>query len=74
MTRSKRHPIFVISPKIDKDQAHKTVRHFIKSELNKKENADECKIEFDTRDLGEEEWGTKIEPYTPEQVKKASRK
>jgi len=61
MSRSrKKVPIVTSTPKIDKDTAHKKVRHFIRTELNKPE-PDEVKIEFDTTDLGEEEWGTKID-------------
>jgi hypothetical protein len=61
MSRSrKKVPIVTLTSKIDKDTAHKKVRHFIRTELNKPE-PDEVKIEFDTVDLGEEEWGTKID-------------
>lgn len=74
MSRSKRHPVFVMTPQIDKSKDHRKVRKFIHDELNKKEDADECKIEFDTRDLELEEWGTRIEPTDPEWIKKAERK
>jgi len=80
MSRSKKAPILVYSKKIDKSTAHRQVRRKVKAELDKPE-PDEFIIEFDTRDLQLEEYGTKLDmTYNPEwdtddsQEKKARRK
>ena len=78
MSRSYRQPVMTCSGQIDKDKAHRQVRRAVRAELDKPE-PDEYLIEFDTRDLGVEQWGTKFgyifDDYGhPEEAKKLSRK
>ena len=76
MSRSRKYPVLTITKKIDKEKAHRKVRHKVKEELAKPE-IDEIIIESDTRDIGEEEFGTKIDfmyEGDEEDKEKASRK
>lgn len=58
MSRSYKKPIVTCNNQIDKDKAHKALRRMVKSELDKPE-PDLLKLESDTRDIGEENYGTK---------------
>ena len=50
--------MIVLTPQIDKDNAHKAVRRAVKAELQKPD-PDPLIIEADTREMGKEDWGTK---------------
>jgi hypothetical protein len=59
MSQSKKKAVFTITNQIDKNIAHKQVRHKVKMELIKDE-PDLLVIEADTRELKLEDVGTKI--------------
>jgi len=66
MSRSWKKPFVVCSHQIDKGTAHRRLRRRVKAELGKPE-PDELIVEFDTRDLSLEEWGTRLDmTYDPE--------
>lgn len=70
MSRSRKYPIWVCSNQIDKGKAHRAVRRRVKAELSKPE-PDELVIEFDTRDIGKEDWGTKFDYALDDEEDKA---
>lgn len=59
MSRSFKKPVHKITPQIDKNFAHKKVRKKIKQELASND-PDLINLDMDTRDMGVEEWGTKV--------------
>lgn len=59
MSRSFKKPVVTCSNQIDKDKAHRALRRMVKSELDKPE-PDLTKLDMDTRDMGDEQWGTKF--------------
>ena len=61
MSRSKRHPTYTVSKKVD-EKAHRAVRKHVKQALQTMDPNDPpiIDIEGDTRSLGHEEWGTKF--------------
>ncbi|HPD32640.1 MAG TPA: hypothetical protein PLL20_21835 [Phycisphaerae bacterium] len=62
MSRSRRKPVVVLSPKIDKDVVHGQVRAHVRDALLKAVDEPDCPIlDADVKDLGLEDWGTKFD-------------
>ena len=61
MSRSTKYPAYIMTPQIDKGKAHRQVRKRVKQLITVMDiNDPPIGIEADTRDLGLEEWGTRL--------------